>query len=72
MLPIKNAKIKITERYFNYLVIQDANQKIQIEKRKGKGIWENLFQFPLVETPKGIKKQDRIYWSTARRVGGKS
>lgn len=57
LLPVKNAKIKITERYFNYLIIQDANQKIQIEKRKGKGIWENLFQFPLVETPKGIKNR---------------
>lgn len=54
LLPVKNTKIKITERYFNYLVIQDPNGRIPFEKRKGKGIWQNLFQFPLVETSKGI------------------
>jgi A/G-specific adenine glycosylase len=56
-LPVKGRKIKVTERHFNYLVIQDQNGKILLEKRQGKGIWQNLFQFPLVETSKMMKSK---------------
>ncbi|PRX56613.1 A/G-specific adenine glycosylase [Flagellimonas meridianipacifica] len=49
-LPVKLGKTKLKHRYFNYLVLVDANQNTLIEQRKGKGIWQNLYQFPLVET----------------------
>ena len=39
-------------RYLNYFIIQDKNQKIILEKRKEKDIWQNLFQFPLIESPR--------------------
>ncbi len=49
-LPVKNKTVKIKKRYFNFLVII-ANQKtVVLEKRQGKGIWQNLYQFPLIET----------------------
>ena len=51
LLPIKKSKINIKNRFFNYLFIQDKERKILVEKRKKKDIWQNLFQFPLIETP---------------------
>ncbi len=48
--PIKSKKIKVRKRYFNYLVLINSDGKTLIEKRIGAGIWQNLYQFPLLET----------------------
>jgi A/G-specific adenine glycosylase len=48
-LPVKEKKIKITTRWFNYLVIS-YNDKICISKRIGNDIWKNLHEFVLIET----------------------
>ena len=69
LLPVKNTKIKVTERYFNYLVIQDQKGVIQLEKRKEKGIWQNLFQFPLVETSKTIKNKTEFVEQLQEELG---
>jgi A/G-specific adenine glycosylase len=47
-LPVPKAKIKIRDRYFYYVIVYSQG-KYAIEQRKGKDIWENLFQFPLIE-----------------------
>lgn len=57
-LPVKLKKIKVRKRYLNYLVFQSTHQKTFIQQRKGKGIWQNLYQFPLVESPKIITKKE--------------
>lgn len=49
-LPLKSKKIKVTNKYFNYLVFLDENAKTIISKRTQKGIWHNLYEFPLIET----------------------
>ena len=49
-LPVKSKKIKVTKRYFNYLLFSDDNEKTIISKRTQKGIWHNLYEFPLLET----------------------
>lgn len=49
-LPIKSKKTKVTNRYFNYLVFFDENENTVISKRTEKGIWHNLYEFPLLET----------------------
>ena len=51
-LPIKSKKLKVTNRYFNYIVFLDGSQKTIIQKRSDKGIWHNLYEFPLIETQK--------------------
>ena len=48
--PIKSKKIKVRKRFFNYLVLLNSDRKTLIEKRIGAGIWQNLYQFPLLET----------------------
>lgn len=49
ILPIKLKKTKVTERFLNYLIIQDVDGGFVVEKRLGKGIWQNLYQFPMLE-----------------------
>lgn len=49
-LPIKNKRLKVTKRYFNYLVFSDFENNTLLNKRTQKGIWHNLYEFPLIET----------------------
>jgi len=49
-LPVKLKKTKISKRFFNYLVYRSKENTTIIEQRVGKGIWEGLYQFPLIET----------------------
>lgn len=49
-LPVKLKKIKIKERHFNYLVFLSEEKETLLKKRTGKGIWEGLFEFPLIES----------------------
>lgn len=51
-LPVKLKKLKAKNKYFNYLVCIDNKKNTLLEKRTQKGIWQNLYQFPLIETPK--------------------
>ena len=49
-LPVKSKKLKVRNRFFNYLVVSDDNENTIIQKRTAKGIWHNLYEFPLIET----------------------
>ncbi|HLT34464.1 MAG TPA: A/G-specific adenine glycosylase [Aquaticitalea sp.] len=49
-LPVKLKKNKVATKYFNFLVFISSDKKTLFEKRTSKGIWQNLYQFPLVET----------------------
>jgi A/G-specific adenine glycosylase len=51
-LPVKLKKIKVRNRFFNYLIFSDELQNTIIQKRTDKGIWHNLYEFPLIETEK--------------------
>ncbi len=49
-LPVKIKLNKASKKFFNFLVIISKDEKTILEKRKDKGIWQNLYQFPLIET----------------------
>lgn len=49
-LPVKAKKVKVRNRYFNYIVVEDEESKTIIQKRTAKGIWHNLYEFPLIES----------------------
>jgi len=51
-LPIKTKKTKVTNRFFNYLIFLDTENNTIINKRTQKGIWHNLYEFPVIETEK--------------------
>jgi A/G-specific adenine glycosylase len=48
-LPVKLKKLKIKERYFNYLLIIKGD-KILLNKRGENDIWANMYDLPLIET----------------------
>ncbi len=50
VLPVKSKKLKVTNRFFNYLILEDILGNTLIQKRTAKGIWHNLYEFPLLET----------------------
>jgi A/G-specific adenine glycosylase len=55
-LPVKLKKTKVRKRYFNFIVFISNNGETIIEQRTQKGIWQNLYQFPLIETEKRLTK----------------
>ncbi|NDP20773.1 MAG: A/G-specific adenine glycosylase [Paludibacter sp.] len=48
-LPVKSKKTKVLNRYFNYLFIE-YNGNTFLQKRVAKDVWQNLYEFPLIET----------------------
>lgn len=57
-LPLKLNKTKVKNRYFNYVIPIDPENNTILEQRTGKGIWQNLYQFPLVESDKNLKAEE--------------
>jgi len=53
LLPIKEKKLKIKNRYLHFFYITDGKQFL-IEKREADNIWKGLFQLPLMETPEEV------------------
>lgn len=64
LLPIKSKKIIKKERYFQYFILNYQNDIVLLNKRIAKDIWQNLYDFPLIESKKmdlslaEIKKSD--------------
>jgi A/G-specific adenine glycosylase len=59
-LPVKLKKTKVTERYFNYLIFDDSSNKTLLNKRIDKGIWHNLYEFPVIETESVVSEAEII------------
>lgn len=59
-LPVKLKKTIIKNRYFNYLLMIDNLQNTLFEQRKGKDIWNGLYQFPLIESNQPIQQEEII------------
>ena len=51
--PVKQKKTRTRDRYFHYLYIIYKG-KTWLSRRKGKDIWEGLYEFPLIETDKAM------------------
>ena len=56
-LPKKRHKTKVTPRYFTYMYIR-AGAYTFIHKRGAGDIWQNLYEFPLIETPEKVNAED--------------
>jgi A/G-specific adenine glycosylase len=57
--PVKAQKTKVRDRYFQYLMIKHKNST-WLKKRKGKDIWEGLYEFPLIESDKPLSESKLI------------
>lgn len=52
-LPVKTGKILKRSRWFYYLVVEH-NNRFYVHKRGAKDIWQNLYEFILLETEKNM------------------
>ena len=71
MLPVKEKKIKIKNRYLNFIVFTDGKKTV-LEKRTENGIWKNLYQFPLIEANTVISKEEIMNTSLLTTTRNKS
>ncbi len=49
VLPVKQGKTKVEDRYLYYFHIKQG-ENTYLTKRKGKGVWHNLYEFPMIES----------------------
>ncbi len=56
--PVKTKRVKIRKRFFNYLILQTPSKRSVMMQRKEKGIWQNLFEFPLIETQNTVEQNE--------------
>ena len=68
ILPIKIKKIEKKERFFNYLII-NSDKFVFIKKRLEKDIWQNLYEFPLIETADLVENLSNSNENTAFTEG---
>jgi A/G-specific adenine glycosylase len=56
-LPVKHKTITVKNRYFNYLVINHKGS-CYVRKRTGRDIWQNLFEFVMIETNEPVSLEE--------------
>lgn len=59
-VPVKEKKLKVKKRYFNYLVFLGSKETTLLNERTGKGIWRGLYEFPLIESSALIDEEQII------------
>lgn len=59
ILPIKEKKLTIKNRYLHFFLITDKNQFL-IEKRGLQNIWKGLYQLPMIETKEATKTKNLL------------
>jgi len=65
-LPVKEKKISIKKRWFYYFIVEHDN-RIAIRQRKEKDIWQDLYEFPLVELNKNASLKTAV--ASAEKMG---
>lgn len=59
-LPVKLKKTKVRDRFFNYLVFISKTEQTVLRKRNTKGIWRNLYEFPVIESETNLTKKELV------------
>ncbi len=71
LLPVKSKKVKVKNRFFNYFVIEKANQFL-MNQRTEKDIWSGLYDFYLLESEESLIELDAIEDAFLQQVLSKS
>jgi A/G-specific adenine glycosylase len=70
-LPQKLKKVKIKERYLNYLLVTDGDN-ILMNKRNEKDIWANMYDLPLFETQERLPSEEVIVLPAVKEYFGEN
>ena len=66
-LPVKAGKTVVKPRYFNYLHIHSEGRTL-LYRREAKDIWQNLYEYPLIETAQALDFADLQQTQEYRRL----
>ena len=69
VLPVKQHKTKVTNRYFNYIYVRTGGHTY-IRKRTGNDIWKNLYEPLLIETDEDLSGNDKAILQKLQEVFG--
>jgi A/G-specific adenine glycosylase len=70
-LPVKQKKTKQRERWFNY-IIPVFKKQVAIRQRRGKDIWQDLYEFPMIETAKAVSVASLMKMAVIKKWFGSS
>jgi A/G-specific adenine glycosylase len=68
VLPVKSKKLEVKKRYFHYLLIHTAD-KVWIQKRSGKDIWQNLHEPYLIEAEQPLDTASLVQQDAYKKLG---
>ncbi len=57
--PVKSKRIVHKKRWFYYIIIH-VGDKVVLRKRTAQDIWQNLYDFPLIETPISLPEEEML------------
>lgn len=66
-LPVKEKTIKIKDRHFHYFIF-NYKDYVYVSKRTEKDIWQNLYEFFLIETPKKESEENVLRSKELRNI----
>ncbi len=71
-LPVKAKKINQRNRYFNYFIYLFKGNTY-IKKREKKDIWENLYEFPMIETTRRyseeyLRNENQLFFKNIQQI----
>lgn len=66
-LPVKQHRTKTSDRYFNYLLIR-SGENIWLHKRTANDIWRNLYELPLIESPRQLDTAELLHDETFHEI----
>ena len=67
LLPIKAKGIKTRQRFFNYLVVEYGSN-VYVSQRTEKDIWQNLYEFILIETDRMIPEDEFLNGQSVQKL----
>lgn len=70
LVPVKSKKLRIKKRYFYYLLPDNGSLRF-VRKRTAKDIWQNLHEFPMIETPGPVTTAELLASPEFRQLMGK-
>lgn len=53
--PVKAGKMKVSNRYFHFILLRLSKGRILLQRRSSGDIWQGLYQFPLIETSEAVE-----------------
>ena len=70
-LPVKKTRTKTKIRWFNYLVVRCGGETL-LGQRTQKDIWQNLYEYPLIETGRAVDFSELQTTEAFRKLFGGS